>query len=218
VSLIVITHKEKVVVMKVLIPMLGLTILLFGCASGPNPNPGERSADIAVERGAFDQALEIVIPRAELGEPWAQLRMGIYYESGVGVEKNGSKALEWYKKVAVREKDDKWAKGYIVGATGKAGYFAENEDALIAQWQMSGMYYEGELVEKDLEKAYLLINNVKTKSAGQPIFFCCSWSGGTYVTQSAITERESAIVNSMNESQLKSSRIKGETWSPINGL
>ncbi len=193
-------------------------ILLFGCASGPNPNPGERSADIAAERGAYAKALEIVKPRANLGEPWAQLRMGIYYESGVGVEKNGSKAVEWYRKIAVREKSDKWAKGYIVGATGKAGYFAENEDALIAQWQMSGIYLEGELVAQDLDLAYLLINNVKIKSGGNPIFYCCSWSGGRYVTQAAISVRKAEIENSMSKEQLKSIRIKAVTWSPVKGL
>src|SRR6185436_17117626 len=86
---------------------------IAGCA-GPNPNPGERSADIHAEHQAYGKALEIVQPRAEAGEPWAQLRMGLYCESGVGVEKSELKAIQWYKKVAVRKRDTMWADGYIV--------------------------------------------------------------------------------------------------------
>ena len=50
-------------------------VLGFGCA-GPNPNPGERTADIALTNSNFDRALEKVGYNAEKGYPWAQLRLG----------------------------------------------------------------------------------------------------------------------------------------------
>ena len=78
-----------------------LLLSLFACA-GPNPNPGERTADVLWAKYEHQQALDIIKPQAEAGIPWAQLRLGVAYELGNGVEQNSSEALKWYKKAAVQ--------------------------------------------------------------------------------------------------------------------
>ena len=74
-----------------------LFLAISGCA-GPNPNPGERTTDMAWTSNNFQRAFEVTKPRAESGEPWAQLRLGIFFENGWGTEVDVSKAEYWYKK------------------------------------------------------------------------------------------------------------------------
>lgn len=95
---------------------------LFACA-GPNPNPGERTVDIAWAKYDYDTAFAVLMPAAELGEPWAQLRVGVAYELGSGVAKDIPTAIMWYEKAASQESESNWADGQIVGASGKSGYF-----------------------------------------------------------------------------------------------
>lgn len=86
---------------------LVLVALGAGCA-GPNPNPGERTSDMALLAGNFDRAVEVLEPRAEAGEPWAQLRPGTFYENGCGVERDLQKAEYWYKQAAAQKAEGNW--------------------------------------------------------------------------------------------------------------
>ena len=86
---------------KLFIPSAVLVLLTSGCA-GPNPNPGERTTDIAWTAGNFKRAFEIAKAKADTGEPWAQLRFGIFYENGWGVERNLEKAEYWYRQAAIQ--------------------------------------------------------------------------------------------------------------------
>lgn len=63
--------------------IFGLCLIASSCA-GPNPNPGERTTDMFWTSGKFERAFERAAPHAEAGEPWAQLRLGIFYENGWG--------------------------------------------------------------------------------------------------------------------------------------
>lgn len=156
-----------------------LVIAATGCA-GPNPNPGERTTDMAWTSGDFKRAFEAAKPRAEAGEPWAQLRLGIYYENGWGTNKDLEKAEYWYKKAAAEKSTGDWAEGKLVGATGKSGYFNQNGDARIAQFNLAQLYYTN---GKNLSEAKDLIDNVIQESDGKAIFFCCEFSGGRYFSQ-----------------------------------
>lgn len=189
---------------------IALLIIVTGCA-GMNPNPGERTADTNWERGNYSRSLEVIKPRAEKGEPWAQLRLGIYYDTGYGVEVDMIEAIKWYKKAALQMADGKWAEGYIAGATGEAGYFGQKNDALIAQYRLAHIFYEGKGIEKDLLKAYLLINNVSKESEGNNIFFCCEWSGGRWFTAEMVKKTIEDISSAMTKEQSKS-------WTPENNL
>jgi TPR repeat protein len=129
--------------MKYLSVLIVLIVLVVGGCAGMNPNPGERTADIANESGDYSRAVSIVRPSAEKGEPWAQLRLGIYYEKGIAVEKDITKSTYWYTKCAIQKGEGGWAEGMLVGSVGKAGYFNQNTDALIAQWRLADLLLEG---------------------------------------------------------------------------
>lgn len=64
-----------------------ILFLVVACA-GLNPNPGERTADVFWSNYKHQKALEIIRPKAEKGIPWAQVRLGVAYELGKGVEQN----------------------------------------------------------------------------------------------------------------------------------
>jgi len=194
-----------------------IAIVLSGCA-GMNPNPGERTADTNWERGNYSKALEVTKPAAERGEPWAQLRMGIYYNAGFGVEVDMPKAVEWYKKAARQLEEGKWAEGYIAGATGPLGYFGQKNDALIAQYRLADIHFNGEGVEKDLILSYMLVNNVIKKSNSADVFFCCEWSGGRRFQQTDFTELKVKLEETMSPEQLRNARRMAATWSPKNDL
>jgi hypothetical protein len=166
-----------------------LAVLATGCA-GPNPNPGERTSDVAWTSGNFEKAFDTARPRAEAGEPWAQLRLGIFYENGWGVERDLAKAEHWYRAAAQQKSSGDWAEGQLVGAVGRDGYFNQNGDARIAQFNLAQLYLES---GRNLLEAKRLIDAVISESAGKPIFFCCEFSGGRSVTQAQLIELKKKI-------------------------
>lgn len=125
------------------------------------------------------QAFEVALLRAEAGEPWAQLRVGICYENAWGTERNLDKAEYWYKKAAAQKADGEWAEGLLIGAVGRPGYFNQNSDARIAQFNLAQLYYHN---DKNLREARDLVETVIRESEGKVVFFCCEFSGGRYFT------------------------------------
>ncbi|WP_220457635.1 tetratricopeptide repeat protein [Vibrio marinisediminis] len=172
--------------MKKVMTLLAL-IGLAGCA-GPNPNPGERSVDMAWTDYDYDSAFNILRPAADRGEPWAQLRMGVAYELGSGVDKDIPTAIKWYELAAKQESEGAWANGELVGAVGKSGYFNQNTDALIAKYQLANIYLRGDGVKADAEKALELATYVAEKSQGNALFYCCEHANGRYITNMAIED------------------------------
>jgi len=183
--------------MQKLLTAISVLFLITACA-GPNPNPGERTTDMSWLSGNHQKAISIAKPLAESGQPWAQLRMGILFENGWGVEQNTKEAERWYLKAAAHKADDAWSKGQIAGASGKAGYFNQNSDALIAEYNLASLYLRGDGIEKDIPKAYALINNVLRESNGESLFFCCEFDGGRYFTQKSFEELKNKIETEMN--------------------
>ncbi len=174
---------------------IALVTTMAGCA-GLNPNPGERTTDIAWTSGNYARAVEFAKPAAEAGKPWAQLRMGIFYKNGWGTEESIEKAEYWYKKAAAQKADGKWAEGQTIGTVGENGYFNQNSDARIAQFNLAQLYYE---TDKNLPEARNLIDNVIQESKGGPIFFCCEFSGGRYFGQSQFVDLKKKIENRIAE-------------------
>jgi TPR repeat protein len=155
---------------------LGCAVLLSACVI-VNPNPGERKSDSYWARGDYAEAIEITKPRAELGDPWAQLRMGIYYDTGQGVPRDLRQAVDWYKKVAAQMAEGQWAEGKVIlneeEERGEKGHFGQRKDALIAQWRLANIYYEENGVGRDLQQAFALIESVSKATQGDSIYFCC---------------------------------------------
>ncbi|WP_444911667.1 tetratricopeptide repeat protein [Microbulbifer sp. PAAF003] len=195
-----------------------LTLLLTACA-GMNPNPGERTTDTNWEQGNYSRAIEVARPLAEQGYPWAQLRLGIYYNSGYGIEVDIPEAIKWYKLAARQLEESKWAEGYLVDATGEYGYFGQKNDALIAQYRLADLYYNGEGSDKNLVLALLIINNVIAKSNGEPqVFFCCDWSGGRWFRQTQFTDLKSKIEEELTDTQKAEFSKLSATWVLKNDL
>lgn len=189
--------------MKKLLPplLIFLNIFLLQSCSGPNPNPGERTADVSWHQGNYKKALEILQQSSQKGFPWAQLRLGVAYQLGLGVEKDFTKSLEFYKKVAKQKGDGGWANGMIIGALGKSGYFNQNGDAMVAQYQIATIYLKSDKRHEDLTKAYLWINYVAQVSKGENIFYCCEFAGGRWITQSMIKKTMEEILQKITNQQ-----------------
>lgn len=164
------------------LPIIILSLFLAACA-GPNPNIGERTTDMGWTSGNYQQAFNTASIYAEKGQPWAQLRLGVFYANGWGVEKDKKTALNWYQKAAAQTSTGDWANGKILGATGRTGYFNQNSDALIARFNLAQLYYEGGVIDRDLTKSLELVNSVISSSNGKPVFFCCEFSSARYFNQ-----------------------------------
>ncbi|HTF99570.1 MAG TPA: sel1 repeat family protein, partial [Nitrospirota bacterium] len=105
------------------------------------------------------------------------------------------KAEFWYRKAMAQKATGAWAEGKLAGAAGKAGYFNQNSDARIAEFNLTQLYYYN---DKNLSEALRMINNVIQESAGSSIFFCCEFAGGRYFTQKQFVELKEKIEKKLN--------------------
>lgn len=190
-----------------------VALSLFACA-GPNPNLGERTVDVAWHEGRYKDMLTVLKPKAEQGFPWAELRYCSAHKFGVGMDKNPTEAVKWCKKASVQMAEGEWANGLLIGAVGKSGYFNQNSDALIAQYQLADFYFNGEGVSKDLITAYLYIKNVVKHTKGKSLFYCCEFAGGRWVTAEQISQLNDKINKEMSEDQIREAEKQFETWVP----
>lgn len=197
-----------------LLALMGFA-MIGGCAT-VDPNSDELAADMASYNGDSRTALALVQRHAEAGEPWAQLRLGMVYEDASGPRKGVRTAIEryewkklipvaieWYKKAAAQKATGEWAEGVRFGASGRDGYFNRNSNARIAQYHLANIYLKGHGISKDLEQAYLNIRAVVDETKGQGIFFCCEFSGGTYLTALEISQTYDAVLKQMSDEQKK---------------
>ena len=132
----------------------------------------------------------------------------------MGLKKDTTEALKWYRKTAVQTADGGWAEGKLIGAVGRAGYFNQNSDALIAQHQIANIYLHGDGVPKDPIEAYLWEKNVSDKTRGESIFYCCEFSGGRYITAQAIAETLSKAEAEMTQEQKEAALVMFQNWKP----
>ncbi len=129
-----------------------------------------------------------------------------------------------------------WAKGSLWSQEkGEKGHFGERKDALIAQWRLASLYYKGGAVERDLQRAFLLINNVSKLTQGWGIYFCCANSTipilpgeaglpkvrpatkrrhkGRWVTAQMIATTLSRVEDALTLEELVEARKTSENWS-----
>jgi hypothetical protein len=133
--------------------------------------PTAVSADMArglaaVKKGDFETALKEWLPLARDGDPSAQYNIGQLYRLGRGVEKDYTKASQWYEKAA-----EQWHSAarhnlavlYEKGLGVPINYAkavewyerAANQDYGIAQFNLAVMYSIGQGTRRDLVKAYI---------------------------------------------------------------
>jgi hypothetical protein len=81
-------------------------------------------------QGKYTEALQVLLPLAEKGDPYAQYGVGIMYDNGQGVTEDNGAAAKWYMKAAVQGQAE-------------------------AQYNLAKMYDLGEGVERDEATAML---------------------------------------------------------------
>ena len=123
-------------------------------ASSQQPSPSE----------IVPEKYQEVLNKAKTGDVNAQMKLGLLYYSGVGLEKNYQSALHWFKIAA--EKGHPGA-NYMLGKIFLSGIGVKTDIPLAVQYLekasengdssaqaiLGQLYYEGTGIEKDYEKA-----------------------------------------------------------------
>ena len=144
---------------------------------------GLRSGMAAFEAKQFAQALQMLVPLAEIGQTEAQHRIAIMYQNGLGCTVKQDEAFKWMRAAAEQ--------GYAVAQHGLGFMYMEGDcvtqdGELAVQWftaaaeqglvgsqaTLAQLYEEGRIIQQDSEKARILV------SAGwllvmPELDFCC---------------------------------------------
>jgi len=112
-----------------------------------------------LNRGEFHAAIEQFRPLVAEGYAPAQYQMGVVYQKGYGVAKDGMKALELFELAAKQNYSD-------------------------AQFELALIYSQGKLVKQDLKKAYQLTHQAAKKGLASAQFnVAVMLANGTGVNQ-----------------------------------
>ena len=160
-------------------------------------NPGEAEVDILWREGEMESALALALEAAEQGFPWAQLRVGMFYELGDGVNRDDATAIVWYRKAAVQFAErDGMGLAILAGLSDRRGFFRQWDDALAARFFLARNYWKGRGVPYDPVRAWLLADNVRKLSEFRMIEACETYSRTLYRetshAQCAITRKQIA--------------------------
>jgi TPR repeat protein len=112
-----------------------------------------------LNRGEFHAAIEQFSPLVAEGYAPAQYQMGLIYQNGYGVPKDGVKAFELFE-------------------------LSANQNYSDAQFELALMYSEGKLIKQDLKKAYQLTHKAAKKGLASAQFnLAVMLANGTGVNQ-----------------------------------
>ena len=129
------------------IVLLVASILVVGqAASAAVDVEGRKCVHDAIENNNFRKAFEQACKMADHDCSYSQCILGLMYEKGVGVEKDVTKAVEWYTKAARRG-------------------FAD------AQFRLGRLYYLGKDVKRDPKKAALWLNKSAEQGVAQAQYY-----------------------------------------------
>lgn len=126
----------------------------------------------------YEGAAKQWTPLAKEGDPRAQTNLGLLYSRGLGVSKDGQKALVWFEKAAQQ--------GYPTAEYNLATIFAkglavEKNQSIAATWylqaaqhghvrshfEIARRYAEGNGVPYDEVEAYVWLTRAETKARGK---------------------------------------------------
>lgn len=185
-------------------------------------NPGEAEVDILWREDEMESALATAREAAEQGFPWAQLRMGMFYDYGEGVAEDDATAISWYRKAAVQFAErDGMGLLILVGLSDRRGFFRQWDDALAARFFLARHYWQGAGVRHDIVRAWLLADNVRRLSDFRMLEACDTDSRTLYREtshpQCAITQAEiSALIRDIEEEMTDEERTvaaeQSEGW------
>lgn len=112
--------------MKKLIAVIALFLWFQPAAAG------ELSQGISAYRARnYEAAVALIMPLAERGDPYAQFTLGAMYDNGVGVPRNFTVALSWYKRAGIQGLADGQ---YMVGRFYGGGRGVKQDPARALYW------------------------------------------------------------------------------------
>ena len=136
-----------------------LIFLLASSFSTPSQGNDLERGIYELNRGEFHAAIEQFRPLVAEGYAPAQYQMGIVYQRGYGVTKDGMKAFELFE-------------------------LSANQNYSDAQFELALIYSEGKLVKQDLKKAYqLMLKAAKKGLASAQFNLAVMMANGTGVNQ-----------------------------------
>ena len=124
----------------------------------------DRGGD-AWKRGDFKEALKLLTPLAESGQPIAQHRLGVMYVLGQGVPKDSAEAVKWFTKSAEQGQGESqhslglrnlWGDGVEANPEAAAAWFqaAANQGIPDSATWLGDIYWNGNGVKQDVVEGY----------------------------------------------------------------
>ena len=153
------------------------------------PAPVVQAAPVQQQRIQPEAAFALMAAEAEKGNANAMLTLGRFYEQGVGVARNYTKAMEWYEKAAKAGQ----AEGYYnlgvcyeigMGVTADAGKAIQNYQKAadmglaLAMYKLSSIYISGTGAPRDAAKGISYLE--KAANAGMAV--AANDLGGIYLS------------------------------------
>jgi TPR repeat protein len=144
----------------------------------PAPLDDAQQTAIAPQKSADPNTLfAYTMTAAERGHRLSMLNTGIFYEQGVGIPKDYSRALEWYERAATNGVPDgvlKAANCYLIGMGTHTDVRkgiellkkAADLGSAQAQYQLSGYYFRGQGVGQDIAKGLEYLEKAATGGVG----------------------------------------------------
>jgi TPR repeat protein len=145
-------------------PLIFLLLILISLTFfGQDAAELNEQSKIFIETQEFDKAFSVLKQAAELGNAESQYNLGYFFQSGISVDKNLEKAVEWYLKSANQDWNDALYAMMMAYGSGsgvqqdsnKAFYFAlkcaETEDST-CMYNVMMCYNEGRGIEKSSDK------------------------------------------------------------------
>ena len=119
----------------------------------------------AWKRGDFKEAMKILAPLAESGQPIAQHRLGVMYVLGQGVPKDAAEAIKWFTKSAEQGQGESqhslglrylWGEGVDKNPEAAAAWFqaAANQGIPDSATWLGDIYWNGNGVQQDVVEGY----------------------------------------------------------------
>jgi TPR repeat protein len=168
------TMSAKALTFFLLAALLPLFLLCspLNAAAPENAESGEEPRMISPEN-----LFAALLVNAEKGQPQAMLNVGLFYEQGLGVQRNFTKALEWYEKAALAGEKEGWTRLGLCYETGmgitvdmaRAVSCYEKAAALgsgPAQRKLASLYLQGRGLAKDEAKGFALLTQAANTGDG----------------------------------------------------
>lgn len=148
----------------IFIILLILVGFLTGCC---NKKPTIADGSDAYKKGDFEKAAEIFVPKAEEGDPVAQLNIAFMYYCGLHLKKDHKKALHWYLKAANQNNKDAQ---FSIGTMFENGEGTQRNPAKAYFWYSMAEKQgdkDAKKLRQDLEQSFSISQMKKIKAAIQ---------------------------------------------------